>query len=643
MKQLGKSVTDFAKTTIISSGITRKEWPPAPTVLTVVKDSVFAGRVPGNEHTVFDVIAADMDLDGDLDLYANGHVEFHSELFENLGGHFQHVNIPGSDHTGLFDNPGIPNLYADADEMVALINRAGAPGLYFWHDLDRHGVWRFRIKGAASLGEFILTVRLNSPVAQIEGLDGIEYERPNKFEVRIPLTGKHADRSFGIGANGKGDVTTQAKMALSTTSGNVPLPLFAGAERIRIESGQISVWKQDPHGMAWAQVEGSPEPELFVTRGGMRGDLMPPHEPKTDRLFLWRGQDDAHYQQAANGVIPGNYERGRKVEWVDIDNDGINELYVSNSDGPNNLLIRDPKSGAYRNHASLYGLGFKDGEVFTWMDWDDDGFQDLLFIVEDQLVVAHNLEGNRFEIVSASDFGVVLPNPPPKEKRNWLDLRELHLLDFDNDGQLDILLSGCEPGLTNHLYRRQGDVYVDVTKSVNLAPIDGTVRLVILDVDNDGFVDIISLGEDALLLRNQHGKRFEPGRLWEEWSAHPEIAATTGDFNNDGRIDLVFVDESPHLAVNSAESDNQFLFVHFSPAVHEPIGALVRAYYADGSVQVQRYGSSHNTRFSQALQPLHFGIPSTTSLDSIGIRWPGTSKEVRYPIQAGQTSLRPDR
>ena len=282
-----------------------------------------------------------------------------------------------------------------------------------------------------------------------------------------------------------------------------------------------------------------------MTRGGLKGTLAPPHEPKTDLLYVWSDENGWLYRMTDDGVVPSNYGRGRKVEWVDVDNDGVNELYVGNALSANSLLVYDPQTAAYRDHASHFELGFTSAENFAWMDWDRDGFQDLVFMSAGRLALAHNLGGTRFEVLPGVDLGLVLPESGAPVSPSRYGKNTLHVLDFDNDGRLDLWMSGLEPDLTNHLFRRQEDhSFVDVTKQANLSSIVGTERLVLFDVDNDGFVDAVSMSDEILLLRNMQGTHFEPGRLDARWDlekiARPvwtRSAVVAGDFDGDGRTD----------------------------------------------------------------------------------------------------------
>ena len=122
--------------------------PPAPAAVplevlfTLDEDAFAAPPAPG--FTVpFDVVTADMDLDGDADLLVNWHDLARLELFENDGGRFHLLNPAGDDRSGLFENPGLANLYAPPDEVLPRVGGAGRPGVWVWHEPDRRGDWHF--------------------------------------------------------------------------------------------------------------------------------------------------------------------------------------------------------------------------------------------------------------------------------------------------------------------------------------------------------------------------------------------------------------------------------------------------------------------------------------------------------------------
>ena len=115
-------------------------------------------------------------------------------------------------------------------------------------------------------------------------------------------------------------------------------------------------------------------------------------------------------------------------------------------------------------------------------------------------------------------------------------------------------------------------------------------------------------------------------------------AATSLDADGDGRTDLMIVGAEGRRLLRNVTAEGLFLDVVLRDGEHEPIGAIVRALYADGTAAAQRYGSAHNTAFSQALQPLRFGIPSRTGLETLAVRWPGEGEDALYPVQGANTT-----
>ena len=61
------------------------------------------------------------------------------------------------------------------------------------------------------------------------------------------------------------------------------------------------------------------------------------------------------------------------------------------------------------------------------------------------------------------------------------------------------------------------------------------------------------------------------------------------------------------------------------------VGTVVRAFYANGIVQAQRYGSAANSQYSQGLVALHFGIPEATTIEPAPAR---SSRCLRHRLRA---------
>src|SRR5712692_10454518 len=140
------------------------------------------------------------------------------------------------------------------------------------------------------------------------------------------------------------------------------------------------------------------------------------------------------------------------------------------------------------------------------------------------------------------------------------------LLDFDNDGRLDVFftngaripgLAKDDPRFWNRLYRNQGDgTFRDVTEKVGLRGEGYSMGAAAADFDNDGWTDLYVTGVNRnVLYRNERGARFVDvteragvaglgaggKKLWS-------VGAASLKYNNDGDLDLFvanYLDWSP--------------------------------------------------------------------------------------------------
>jgi hypothetical protein len=111
-------------------------------------------------------------------------------------------------------------------------------------------------------------------------------------------------------------------------------------------------------------------------------------------------------------------------------------------------------------------------------------------------------------------------------------------LDYDNDGNLDVLLVG--PSLA--LYRGDGHGrFTDVTREAGLNRLHGDFRgCCVGDYDNDGFDDVfISAYGGGTLLHNVRGRRFEDVTTRAGVGQHGwATSCVFTDLDNDGLLDL---------------------------------------------------------------------------------------------------------
>ncbi len=573
-----------------------------------VDDTRFAGE-PLERAELFTLAAADMDADGDPDLLFQRHHLARSELYENVDGQFVLLNPRDADLSGVFDNPGVPDLFAPLATMQADVVANGTPGLYVWHDENRGGLWRLQLLGS----DATLRLRVNLPISELNGLD--DATGLDAFSVEATVADGTA---FSIGND-----LVASQLVVEVLDG--PLPMFVGRTMAPHTDARLELWKNDPHGVAWVDQLGGPERELFVTRGGLTGKLVAPQDPKQDQLFEWSDSGMAYVETA--GLVPKDYCRGRQVTWIDVDADGVDELFLACTATANRLLDRD-EQGVFTDVAESWGADGVEPEAFTWVDVDLDGRLDLVQNQTETLeVLLHR--GDHFEAHPGSDFGLISPVPPANQQVAVFNPFTLQSFDFDRDGDLDVWASHFGDELSVAVLVNEDGVFVDRTKALGLDTATGFTSLVPVDVDLDGWVDFFSIDITGVTLyRNQRGEGFSAVEV-----PTALVDAVAADVDSDGRMDLVGQGpEAQHRVLfNRHEGGGDRVVVDVSA----PLGSLVRGRYLDGSVQLLVHGGN-TSRYSQVAEAIEFGSGSGGDrLLSVSLQRPGQAEEPVEPAPEG--------
>jgi hypothetical protein len=147
-------------------------------------------------------------------------------------------------------------------------------------------------------------------------------------------------------------------------------------------------------------------------------------------------------------------------------------------------------------------------------------------------------------------------SPTPNKNQPETMVAGVALLDFDNDGSLDVfVVNGAAipslqkegPKYWNRLYHNNHDgTFTDVTEAAGVAGSGYAMGVAVGDYDNDGWPDIyvVNVGKNQLLHNNGNGtftdvtdKAGVGGGVLDGkkmWS----VSAAWVDYNNDGHLDL---------------------------------------------------------------------------------------------------------
>ena len=310
--------------------------------------------------------------------------------------------------------------------------------------------------------------------------------------------------------------------------------------------------------------------------------------------WLFRNNGDGKFTDVSKeSGIAKSLAKAWGVVAADINNDGWMDLFVGNDTVPNFLFANRGK-GRFEEVGALAGVGYnpfglaRSGMGVDAGDYDHDGWLDLFVanVDHESFALYHNAKGDTFtDATIASGIG---------SSTRLLSGWGLKFFDYDNDGNVDLLLANGHPDLM--VESRMQDV---------------TYR------------------EPMLLFRNTGGSfknvSLQSGPVFSKSLAARGLAL--GDFDNDGSVDVLVTQNggAPVLLRNNAGRRNHWLGVRLigRKANIDAIGAKLTYQTGDllrhcWKVGGGSYLSSHDPR-------VVLGLGQRTKIDWMEVKWPNPS------------------
>ncbi|NND93857.1 MAG: CRTAC1 family protein, partial [Flavobacteriales bacterium] len=250
-------------------------------------------------------------------------------------------------------------------------------------------------------------------------------------------------------------------------------------------------------------------------------------------------------EAAVNGIsnVFMNPGFGAGLSMADMNGDGLDDLTLATSSGQAiQIFVQTDEGLELLIEPSLIGLTDPIRSI-NWVDYDNDGDKDLFVTTAEPLSsgfgfrLLQQVEEGSFEDVTLESG--IDPEFPFSYGSSWAD--------YDRDGYLDLYVSTYERGPTgsNHMYHNLGDgTFEDVTEELQLMDLQGiSFTSVFFDADLDGVLDLFTANDrgdsyNTFYRGNDDGTFTDisvESNLYIDMDA---MGVEVGDYDADGDFDI---------------------------------------------------------------------------------------------------------
>ena len=307
-------------------------------------------------------------------------------------------------------------------------------------------------------------------------------------------------------------------------------------------------------------------------------------------------------------VIP-DYIFSQRSTFCDIDNDGDIDAFVCHDVDQSHPYRNDGNGNMTEDQSLIETVNLPGNYAAIWVDYDNDGDQDMYLTKcrggsqpgdpsRTNGMYRNNGDGTFSEV--GEEIGMA------DNAQSWATVFE----DFDNDGDFDAFIVNHD--FQNRFYENNGDgTFTDIILETQIPPTDlGAWENASGDFNNDGWVDIFSELTNSFYMNNGD-MTFTPVDMFLDDGG-------IGDFNNDGFLDVV---KGSTVYLNDT-NDNNWVKISTEGIVSNlnGIGARIEI-HGEWGIQIREVRSGQSFSPMSSLNT-HFGIGAAAEIDQIIIKWP---------------------
>ena len=265
--------------------------------------------------------------------------------------------------------------------------------------------------------------------------------------------------------------------------------------------------------------------DLYITNGPQAGA----------RNFLYRNDGAGTFTKITGDTITQTISAYDGATFGDFDNDGDEDCFIATWWNNVNYLFKNDGDGTWtRVTVGPMVTGGTYSETGSWADYDNDGYLDLYacnsFTPLQNLLFHNNGDGTFTKITTGA-----------QSTDGWKS-RIGAWADYDNDGDLDIYVAN-EANQLNNFYRNEGNgTFTKITTGSFVNENNESFGASWGDIDNDGDLDLFvanHAGQNAGLFTNNGDGTFTKittGIVVN--NAGYSVGSTFVDIDNDGDLDL---------------------------------------------------------------------------------------------------------